>query len=100
MDYEFFPVNTDSKSLQEIAELLRITFPKSTKFTEKFLEWEYRDNPDGKIVGYNAYFDRKLVAHYVLQPMLALVNGKTEKGLLSLNTATHPDHQGKKLFTL
>lgn len=99
MEYEFFPVHTDSKSLQEIAALLQITFPKSTQFTEKFLEWEYRDNPDGKIVGYNAYHNGLLVAHYVLQPMCAQLNDKSEKGLLSLNTATHPQHQGKKLFT-
>ncbi len=99
MEYEFSPVNTDSNSLKEIATLLRVAFPKSTQFNEKFLEWEYRDNPDGKIVGYNAYYNGLLVAHYVLQPMSANINGKTEKGLLSLNTATHPLHQGKKLFT-
>jgi predicted N-acetyltransferase YhbS len=99
MDYQFSPIETDQKSLMEIAELLKKSFPDSTKFTLPFLEWQYRDNPDGKIVGFNAFQNGKLVAHYAVQPMYASIDGKNEKGLLSLNTATHPEHQGKKLFT-
>jgi hypothetical protein len=32
-------------------------------------------------------------------PLRARVNEREEKGLLSLNTATHPSHQGRGLFT-
>ncbi|MGZ4033245.1 MAG: GNAT family N-acetyltransferase [Bacteroidia bacterium] len=99
MDYEFAAVGTDDESIREIANLLRIAFPMSDKYSDKFIEWQYRDNPDGKIIGFNAYYNKMLVAHYAVMPMIAIVFGKEEKGLLSLNTATHPEHQGKKLFT-
>ena len=99
MSYEFIPVATDQKAIKEIAELLRTTFPKSTKFTDAFIDWQYNKNPDGKVVGYNAYENRILVAHYAAIPLNAKLFGEDEKGLISLNTATHPNHQGKKLFT-
>lgn len=99
MSYEFKQVTTDTACIKECAELLRLVFPRAPKFTDTFLQWEYAANPAGKIVGFNAYHEGKLAAHYVIQPVVAKVNGKEMKGLLSLNTATHPSHQGKKLFT-
>lgn len=99
MNYEFVPVNTDDRSIGEIAELMRITFPKTEKYSDRYIAWQYRDNPVGKVVGYNAYYEGKLAAHYALIPMKGILFSKEEKGLLSLNTATHPDHQGQKLFT-
>src|ERR1700746_2375930 len=99
MGYEFAAVKTDDASIREIAELLRIVFPGTKKYSDKFIQWQYRDNPDGKIIGFNAYENGKLVAHYAVMPMAAMIFGKEEKSLLSLNTATHPTHQGKKLFT-
>jgi predicted N-acetyltransferase YhbS len=99
MSYEFVPVSTDEKAIKEIARLLRAAFPISNKFTEAFIDWQYNKNPDGKVVGYNAYKNGVLVAHYAVIPLKAKLFGKDENGLLSLNTATHPNHQGKKLFT-
>jgi N-acetylglutamate synthase-like GNAT family acetyltransferase len=97
--YEFRQVTTDTESLSRCADLLRAVFPGSNNFTEDYVKWEYADNPAGNIVGFNAFEDDKLVAHYVTQPAIANVWGKQMKGLLSLNTATHPNHRGKKLFT-
>ncbi|MBL0328378.1 MAG: GNAT family N-acetyltransferase [Bacteroidetes bacterium] len=99
MSYEFSPVKTDDKAIKEIAGLLRFVFPEAKKYSEAFLKWQYKDNPDGTVVGYNAYQNGVLVAHYATIPMKAILFGKEERGVLSLNTATHPDHQGKKLFT-
>jgi hypothetical protein len=48
-------------------------------------------------VGCNAYAGPELVAHYVTQPLVAVFRGVEERGLLSLNTATHPDHRGRAL---
>lgn len=79
--------------------LLQAAFPDAVHFTQEVLRWQYVDNPDGTVVGCNAWQGRDLAAHYVALPMLARVNGQAEKGLLSLNTATHPAHQGKGLFT-
>jgi len=98
MDYDFKPIATDDKSLEQIAELLQITFPKSKKFNFEFIDWQYSKNPSGQIFGYNAYFGDQLAAHYALMPIKARVFGKEKLGLLSLNTATHPNHRGKRLF--
>lgn len=99
MNYQFVPVSTDSKAIKEIAQLLRIVFPESNKYSDAFIEWQYKQNPDGEVVGYNAYENGEIVAHYALIPLKTKLFGNEEKGLLSLNTATHPNHRGKKLFT-
>ena len=97
--YNYKLVQTDALSLKECSNLLSLVFPATNKFTDEFIEWQYHKNPNGSIVGFNAYCDDVLAAHYVTQPMFAFVNGKKTKGLLSLNTATHPEHRGKGLFT-
>ena len=97
--YNFKQVIIDNQCLSECSKLLSAVFTNTTKFTNQFLEWEYKNNPNGNIVGYNAYYGDKLAAHYVTQPVRVLIEGKVRKVLLSLNTATHPEHQGKKLFT-
>src|SRR5688572_23378942 len=98
-EYDVREVTTDDAGLGATAKLLRATFPGVPKFTERFLQWQYRSNPDGPIVGFSAWRGEELAAHYVVQPLAAAVDGRPERGVLSLNTATHPDHQGRRLFT-
>ncbi|MEO8066578.1 MAG: GNAT family N-acetyltransferase [Flavobacteriales bacterium] len=99
MSYTIEPVRTDDASIAAMAALLRSVFPNAVHFTEDVVRWQYRDNPDGTAVGFNAWSGTELAAHYVTIPLVARVNGREERGLLSLNTATHPSHQGKGLFT-
>lgn len=98
-DYALKPVTTSDADIVEIAVLLRAVFPDAQHFTDEAVSWQYRDNPDGLVVGYNAWLDAVLAAHYVTIPLVARLRGAEERGLLSLNTATHPAHQGKGLFT-
>jgi GNAT superfamily N-acetyltransferase len=98
-EYTIRPVGTGDAEIATMAALLRVVFPDAQHFTEDVLRWQYRDNPDGQVVGMNAWQGEELAAHYVTIPLVARVNGVEEKGLLSLNTATHPAHQGKGLFT-
>lgn len=98
-EYELRPVEVDVPTLKKMAALLQTAFPDAAHFTEEVLQWQYIDNPDGHAVGFNAWYGDELAGHYVTIPFKATVNGKEEKGLLSLNTATHPSHQGKGLFT-
>ncbi|MDO5760325.1 MAG: GNAT family N-acetyltransferase [Bacteroidota bacterium] len=100
MEYKIEQVKTDEKSLQEVLSLLQISFPNSTKFSLEYLKWQYADNPNGEIVGFNAYWGEELAAHYVTMPIYMNINGQRTKGLLSLNTATHPNHRGKRLFSI
>jgi GNAT superfamily N-acetyltransferase len=98
-DYDLRPLEANRTAVIEAAQLLRTVFPGAKHFSNEVVEWEYLQNPDGKAIGRNAYVGNELAAHYVALPMLARVNGAVERGLLSLNTATHVQHQGKGLFT-
>ncbi|HEB52541.1 MAG TPA: GNAT family N-acetyltransferase [bacterium] len=96
---EFRPVETTPEALASYADLLQTCFPGAAKFTRDYLDWQYAQNPDGKVVGYDAWAGEQLAGHYVTIPATAHVGGENVRVLLSLNTATHPDHRGKGLFT-
>jgi len=99
MDYQIKSVTVEDKSLTEITQLLNLCFPKSVDIeTKEYIKWEYEENPVGHVVGFNAYSGNVLAAHYATLPIFMVIDGKKRKGLLSLNTATHPDHRGKGLF--
>lgn len=100
MDYLFKPTTTNEDSLKAILELLTLVFPKADKFTYDFIKWQYKDNPNGEVVGFDAYADDILAAHYATIPIKMNIYGRSRKGLLSLNTATRQDHRGKGLFSI
>lgn len=100
MSYIFKPIATSDESLKNIVDLLVKVFPKTDKFTYNFIKWQYKDNPNGEVVGYDAYAEDVLAAHYATIPIVMNLFGKERKGLLSINTATHPDHRGKRLFSV
>jgi predicted N-acetyltransferase YhbS len=97
--YSIEPIDLAPQRIAECAQLLRLVFPQANQFTKEYLEWQYNLNPVGKVVGFNAWNEGQLVAHYVALPIVSLIQGKKTKGLLSVNSATHPEHRGKKLFT-
>jgi GNAT superfamily N-acetyltransferase len=98
-ELSFAPIRTDAAALAQYGALFKACFPMTDKFTPRYLAWLYVDNPDGKAVGYDAWDGERLAAHYVCIPARAWVEGLLVPVLLSLNTATHPDYQGKGLFT-
>lgn len=101
MDYRIEQVKTDEASLNEILQLMRLAFEgHAEKFNLDYMRWQYADNPVGKIVGFNAYMGDVLAAHYVTMPIYMNIDGQKTLGVLSLNTATHPEHRGKRLFTI
>lgn len=95
----FSPLKFDDQSLRRYESLFFTCFSKVLKFEANVLKWLYVNNPAGFAVGFDAYEDDELAAHYVCIPVPIRLNGKIEKALLSLNTATHPRYQGKGLFT-
>lgn len=101
MDYRIEQVIVDSEALKESQKLLQLVFKEhADKFSFDYLKWQYADNPVGPIVGFNAYMGDVLAAHYVTMPIFMNIDGKKTLGVLSLNTATHPEHRGKRLFTI
>lgn len=93
------PIQHDQATLAQYGALFDACFPGAGKFTPAYLTWLYAANPDGPAVGMDAWDGERLAAHYVCIPQRAWVEGREVLVLLSLNTATHPDYQGKGLFT-
>lgn len=96
--HDIRPAGTSPAQLEAYARLLNASFA-TGRFNPAALAWRYRDNPAGPVVGADAWSGEQLAAHYVTCPVEARIDGAVVKGLLSLNTATHPDHQGRGLFT-
>lgn len=99
--YRIEQVKVDDKALIESQSLLQLVFVEhADKFSFEYLKWQYADNPVGPVVGFNAYMGDVLAAHYVTMPIYMNIEGEKTLGVLSLNTATHPEHRGKRLFTI
>lgn len=93
---------TTMEKIAQLRGLLEVSFgkEKAKKFSSEFLKWQYIDNPNGQVVSFNAWSEEgEMAGHYATIPVKMMLDGKEVKGLLSLNTATHPKHQGKGLFT-
>ena len=89
-----------SEKVPEYVTLLQNTFTEAQeRYNSTYLRWLYYENPNGPVVGFDAWDGDRAVAHYVCIPLLANIQtGGPRKVLLSLNTATHPDYQGRGLF--
>lgn len=83
----------DGQNLDHHEALFNLCFPHSN-LHRKYLEWLYFSNPLGHVVGFDAMDGDVLAAHYACIPTRV----GDSLGLLSLNTATHPDYRGKGLF--
>lgn len=95
----FSPIQFDSVATSRYGSLFSSCFPQTTKFNANYLKWLYQENPEGLALGFDAWDNNNLAAHYACIPLHAQIGGKIVKILLSLNTATHPNYQGKGLFT-
>lgn len=96
---DFRPLRTDAAAIAQYCGLFQACFPGASVFTPAYVTWLYAANPDGQAVGFDAWEGETLAAHYVCVPALVEIDGAPVRVLLSLNTATHPDFQGKGLFT-
>ncbi|MEO8086041.1 MAG: GNAT family N-acetyltransferase [Bacteroidota bacterium] len=85
---------------KELAVFLNEEYASGEIADERFLQWEYKDNPFGNAVVTLAK-DRQhtLASQYAVIPLEVVVNGKILKGSLSLNTLTAEKFRGMGLFT-
>lgn len=73
-------------------------FPGAHHLDANYLQWLYAANPAGTAQGVEAWDGERLVAHYTCIPAPVRRDGTVGRGLLSLNTATDPEYQGRGLF--
>ena len=86
-------VEIDRQRVGHHETLLNLCFPASN-LNRRYLEWLYFSNPLGGVVGFDAMDEDVLAAHYACIPTRI----GDSIGLLSLNTATHPDYRSKGLY--
>jgi GNAT superfamily N-acetyltransferase len=89
---------SNPKDMQRLVDLQNAVYAGKHVFTNKSFQYWYLDNPNGKVVSYNALYQDIIAAHYALIPLKMEINGRVALGLLSMATVTHPNHQGKGLF--
>ncbi len=97
--YQLKIIETDDSHLEKLSDFLNTIFGKDARFSTDYLRWQYRDNPLGKVVGFDAFLGDELAAHYATIPVRWKIEGAERAGLLSLNTATSANHRGQGLFT-
>ena len=89
---------SNSEDMQRLVDLQNAVYAGKHVFTSKSFEYWYLDNPNGRVVSFNALYEGIIAAHYALVPIKMCVSGKVSLGLLSMATVTHPNHRGKGLF--
>ncbi len=80
-------------SVMMYQRLFSVCFPKSMMSAE-YINWLYFENPLGNAVGFDAIDGNEVVSHYACIPIR--INGVI--GLLSVNTATHPNFRSQGLY--
>ncbi|MEN9544092.1 MAG: hypothetical protein RLZZ598_925, partial [Pseudomonadota bacterium] len=96
-EYAFVPA-LERASAEDYVHLFEASYGGDDKLSTKYLEWQYLHNPDGRVIGFDAFLGDELAAHYAIIPRCYTLGGAIFKAALSVNTATHPGHQGKGLF--
>jgi GNAT superfamily N-acetyltransferase len=97
INYKIIP-SLERANLFDYAKLFSEAFVGEGKLTAEYLNWLYFSNPHGGVIGFDAFLEGDLVAHYAVIPRVYYVANQRFFAALSLNTATHPSHQGKGLF--
>jgi GNAT superfamily N-acetyltransferase len=66
--------------------------------TEEFFRWKHRDNPFGASPGLLAEADGQVVGVRLFLRWELTVSGRTVRAVRAVDTATHPDFQGRGIF--
>jgi hypothetical protein len=91
-DFEFRPLDHSPAEIERISALLREVFPHAPYLTPDYLRWLYMENPEGRALGWNAFFDGEMIGHCAGQPLTASLDGAPHRGILLLNTAARRQH--------
>jgi GNAT superfamily N-acetyltransferase len=98
MDIEIGFAVASVERITEYIELYQICFPKAKHLHREYLNWLYRDNPEGTIVGIDAVAEGKVVGQVLAIPNRFELNGSPTRGLVAVNVVVHPAFQGRHLF--
>ncbi len=97
-EYSFVPT-LERASIADYVRLFDASFAGDGKLNADYLHWQYLANPHGRVIGVDAFMGGNLAAHYAIIPRRYRLGTQVFDAALSVNTATHPQHKGKGLFT-
>ena len=107
MQYNFREFNTSAEVLEASAVLMKSAWGANDFSELPFIRWQYVANPFGTVIGCYASPEPSateetsaIAAQYVIIPSPLWIPGRSAvtRAALSVNTVTHAQHQGKKLF--
>lgn len=96
-EYDIVP-SLQRATINDYVQLFNDSFAGDGKLNAQYLGWQYLQNPHGQVIGFDAYIGNQLVAHYAIIPRRYRTSSHVFSAALSVNTATHPEHQGNGLF--
>jgi len=95
---ELAPTELSGAGLARAAALLCEVFPAAPPVTPDYLRWAYAENPMGPAVAFDAREAGELVAHLAGRALVAVLEGREQRGLLVHHAATRASQRGKGLF--
>ncbi|MBR5653171.1 MAG: GNAT family N-acetyltransferase [Prevotella sp.] len=99
MEYKKLDFKNDDE-LDLLVELQKAVYPeRADAFDKSLFRFWYVDNPCGGVISFNAIDNGKIVAHQSFVPELMEVDGRVVRCARSMAVVTHPDYQGKGLFS-
>jgi hypothetical protein len=82
----------------KILELFELAFKKS--LSKSFWDWRFKNNPFGKELMINLMWEDNILAgHYAVSAIEIDINNETIQASLSGTTMTHPNFQGRRIFS-
>lgn len=88
-EYEYY--------LESINKLFNLTFERDIH--PEYLKWRYLQNPLEDLLVAVAIDNNEIVANYSASPCNIIFGEQTYKTALSMTTMTHPEYNGRGLFT-
>ena len=94
---DFLDRESYQRTVPEIEALFQTSFGRA--LGEGYLAWRYLDNPAGGLLACVARDGDQIVANYSASPCVMTTGDDEVRTALSMTTMTHPDYQGRGLFT-
>lgn len=88
----------DGVHVNNALELLRTVFL-NTKFTPEWWDWKYNRNPFGTPLGWYSVNNNKMVGVRLMTPNRFRLNDDVFTAYQLVDTATHPDHGRRGIFS-
>ena len=100
LDIKFCDFQNTADLTNLIAAQNEVYRQRGLKFTEEDFKYWYADNPEGRVIAFNALDGGRIVAHEALIPEKMEVNGREVRCLRSMGSVTLPEYRGQKLLSI